>query len=190
MRNDKITATHIKDFAYCPRLFYFKHILGLPYSDTAKTIKGKDKENLFKKQTYRSKIIKNQNEPGLTKKYGLYLEDEDFKTKLDCLLIDEANKLAFPLQLKNTKTPIKIYQTQRLQLMLESFLIERVLGYKSSYGYIKFALSNELVKLNLNDKSELFEIVEKIRELVRKEVFPKATKYKKRLVDNCYRRFY
>ena len=190
MIRDKITATHIKDFIYCPRLFYFKHILKLPYSDTAKTIKGKDKESLFKKQTYRSKIIKNADEPKLIKKYGIYLGNDEFSTKLDCILIDENNKLAFPLQLKNTNKPKSIYQTQRLQLLFESFLIEKILGYKSDYGYIKYALSNDLVKLDLSDKRELFEIVNKIKELIKSEIFPQPTKYKKRLVDNCYRRFY
>ena len=189
MIRDKITATQIKDFVYCPRMFYFKHILKLPYSDTAKTIKGKNKENLFKKQTYRSKIIK-KGEKFLTKKYGVYLEDEEFKTKLDCILIDEDNKTAFPLQLKNTLKPRNIYQTQRLQLLFESLLIEKVLGYKSDYGYIKYALSNEIIKLDLKDKRELLEIIQKIREMIKNETFPKATKYKKRLVDNCYRRFY
>lgn len=189
---DKITATHIKDFVYCPRLFYFKHIMNLPYSDTAKTIKGKVKETLFKKQTSRNKIInkKKFEEVKLIKKYGIYLENEDFKTKLDCILIDEKNKLAFPLQLKNTLTPKIIYKTHRLQLMLESFLIEKVLGYKSPYGYIKYELSNDLVKVNLEDKTELFEVIEKVRDIIKNEIYPNATKYKKRLVDNCYRRFY
>lgn len=187
---DKITATHIKDYIYCPRMFYFKHIMKLPYSDTAKTIKGKEKENLFKKQTSRNKIVKNSEEQRFTKKYGLYLENEELSTKLDCVLIDEKNKTAFPLQLKNTTKPKSIYKTQRLQLMLEAFLIQSVLGYNSQFGYIKYALSNELVKLDLKDKRELFEIISKIKELIRSEALPPPTKYKKRLVDNCYRRFY
>ena len=118
------------------------------------------------------------------------MEDEEFKTKLDCVLIDEKNKVAFPLQLKNTAKPKTVYKTQRLQLTLESFLIEKVLGYKSPYGYIKYALSNEIVKIDLKDKTELFEIANLIKNLIQNEILPEATNYKKRLVDNCYRRFY
>ena len=126
----------------------------------------------------------------MTKKYGVYLENEEFSTKLDCILIDESNKIAFPLQLKNTITPKLIYKTQRLQLMFEAMLIERVLGYKSHFGYIKYALSDKLVKIDLRDKTELFDVINAIKELIKKEIFPNATIYKKRLVDNCYRRFY
>ncbi|MBI4116244.1 Dna2/Cas4 domain-containing protein [Candidatus Pacearchaeota archaeon] len=171
-------------------MFYFKHVLNLPYSDTAKTIKGKEKESLFKKQTSRNKIVKDKHEPKFVKKYGIYLDDGELSTKLDCIMIDENNKAAFPLQLKNTKTPKSVYKTQRLQLMLESFLIEKVLKYKSPYGYIRYALSNELIKLDLRDKGELFDIITRIKELIKSEILPPSTKYKKRIVDNCYRRFY
>jgi len=111
-------------------------------------------------------------------------------TKADCIAIDEKNKLAFPIQLKYSKKPSKVYLSQKIQLLFESFLIEKVLGYSSPYGYINYELSNEIVKVDLEDKKELFEVIAKVREIITKEYYPPATKYKKRLVDNCYRKIY
>lgn len=189
MMNDKITAADLMNYAYCPRIVYFTRVLKLPQTKSAKQKKGLEKDNLFKKQTYRSKTIKDY-PLEFTKKYNVSLETEEFATKADCIAIDEKNKLAFPIQLKYSKKPSKIYLTQKLQLLFESFLIEKVLGYRSPLGYIKYELSNEVVQVNLEDKKELFEVIEKVKQIIKSETLPKATKYKKRLVDNCYRRFY
>ena len=189
MIRDKITAADLMNYAYCPRIVYFTRVINLPQTKSAKQKKGLQKDNLFEKRTYRSKTIKDY-DFGLVKKYNVPLENNEFVTKADCIAIDEKNKLAFPIQLKYSKKPDKIYQTQKLQLLFEAFLIEKVLGYKSPFGYIKYELSNEIVKVDLTDKSELFEVIDKVKNIIKNEVFPEATKYKKRLIDNCYRRFY
>lgn len=69
-------------------------------------------------------------------------------------------------------------------------LIEKIIKYNVPYGYIKYELSNDLVKVSLEDKSELNEVIEKVKEIIKNEIIPPATKYKKRLVDNCYRKLY
>ncbi len=74
--------------------------------------------------------------------------------------------------------------------MFEAMLVEKVLGYKVPFGYVKYELSGDLVKVNLENKEELFEAIEKVRQIITGEIYPEATKYKKRLVDNCYRRIY
>ena len=189
MRNDRITAADLMNYTYCPRIVYFTRVLKLPQTKSAKQKKGLEKENLFKKKTYRSKTIKDY-PLELKKKYNVLLETEDFVTKAYCIAIDEKNKLAFPIQLKYSKKPSKVYLSQKIQLLFESFLIEKVLGYSSPYGYINYELSNEIVKVDLEDKKELFEVIAKVREIITKEYYPPATKYKKRLVDNCYRKIY
>jgi len=55
-------------------------------------------------------------------------------------------------------------------------------------GFIKFLKSGELVKVNLNDKSEVIGTAEKVKEVIGTESFPKPTKYKNRCVDCCYRK--
>ena len=74
--------------------------------------------------------------------------------------------------------------------MFEAMLIERVLGYKVPYGYIKYSLSGDLIKINLENKQLLIETIEKVKNIIKNEIYPPATKYKKRIIDNCYSRFY
>jgi len=188
----KITAADLMNYEYCPRIVYFTRVLRLPQTKSAKQKKGLEKDFSFKRDTNRNKIIKGKSyNPRLIKKYNLPLETEEFATKVDCLLINEEKKEAYPLQLKYAKKPkCSFYRTQRLQLMFEAMLIEKVLGYQVHYGYIKYALSNELIKVNLNDKTELFEVIEKVKDIIKNEIYPPATKYKKRMIDNCYRRMY
>jgi len=64
------------------------------------------------------------------------------------------------------------------------------LKHKVPYGYIKYALSNDLVKINLENRQILFETIEKVKNIIKNEIYPPATKYKKRLIDNCFRRIY
>ncbi|MCX8159141.1 MAG: CRISPR-associated protein Cas4 [Candidatus Pacearchaeota archaeon] len=192
MIKDKITAADIMNYEYCPRIVYFTKVLKLPQTKSAKQKKGLEKDFSFKKDSSRNKILKNNFQNLILKrKYNLSLETEEFATKIDCLFINEQNKEAYPLQLKYGQKPkFGYYRTQKLQLLFEAMLIEKVLGYKVPYGYIKYILSNDLIKISLINKEELFQTIEKVKEIIKNEIYPKATKYKKRIVDNCYRRFY
>lgn len=189
---DKITAADLMNYEYCPRIVYFTRVLKLPQTKSAKQKKGLEKDFSFKKDTTRNKIIKGKSyNPKLVRRYNISLETEEYATKVDCLLINERKKEAYPLQLKYSKKPkCLFYRTQKLQLMFEAMLIEKILGYKVPYGYVKYGLSGDLVRINLENKKLLFETIEKIKYIIEKEIYPPTTKYKKRLVDNCYRRFY
>ncbi len=187
-QNNFLTAADFMNYEYCPRIVYFIHVLKQPQTKGSKQKKGLEKDFSFKK-TKRTKIVKNYFFPSnLEKFYNVPLEDGDFATKVDCVAIDKPNNLAFPIQLKYSFQPNKIYRTQKLQLLLEAFLIEKLLKYSVSYGYIKYLKSNSLVKVWLEDKKMMFEIANQVKEIIRDETFPKATKYKKRCIDCCYRR--
>ncbi len=186
---DKITAADLMNYEYCPRIVYFTRVLKLPQTKSAKQKKGLEKDFSFKKDTNRNKIVnkKNTNEPKLKKKYGISLETEEFATKVDCLMINEEKKEAYPLQLKYAKKPnCGFYRTQKIQLLFEAMLTEKVLGYRVPYGYIKYELSGDLVKVNLENREKLFDVIKKVKDIIKNEIYPEATRYKKRLVDNCY----
>ncbi|MEW6063025.1 MAG: Dna2/Cas4 domain-containing protein [Nanoarchaeota archaeon] len=188
----KITAADLMNYEYCPRIVYFTRVLKLPQTKSAKQKKGLEKDFTFKKDTNRNKIIKGKSyNPKLIKKYNISLETEEYATKIDCLLINEDKKEAYPLQLKYARKPRCVfYRTQKLQLMFEAMLIETVFGYKTPYGYIKYELSGDLIKVNLENRHLLFKTIEKVKNIIKNEIYPEATKYKRRLIDNCFRRIY
>uniref|UniRef100_A0A7V5K278 DUF83 domain-containing protein n=1 Tax=Thermodesulfobacterium geofontis TaxID=1295609 RepID=A0A7V5K278_9BACT len=129
----KITAADLINCEYCPRIVYFTRVLKLPQIKSAKQKKGLEKDFNFKKDTSRNKIIKEERQCfKLMRKYNLSLETEEYVTKIDCLFINDILKEAYPLQLKYSKKPrFDYYRTQKIQLMFEAMLIEKVLGYKS-----------------------------------------------------------
>lgn len=128
--------------------------------------------------------------PGLSKMYDVYLASEKLgiHTRVDCILIDEARKLAWPLQVKWAKKPRKLYKTQRLQVLLEAALIEEQLGFNVPNGFIKFLKTGEVVKINTQNKAELLQVLAEINRIGSEEEFPKQTEFEKRCDDCCYRK--
>lgn len=183
---DKITSADFMNYEYCPRIVYFIHVLKQKQTKSSKQKKGLEKDFSFK-TTKRTQIIKKYSIP-LIKKYNVLLEDEEFITKADCIAFDKENKKAFPIQLKYSYEPKIVYRSQRFQLLLEAFLIEKQFNFSVGYGYIKYIKSNSLKKVWLNNKGELFKLADKIKNIIQNEHFPKPTKYKKRCIDCCYRR--
>ena len=128
--------------------------------------------------------------PGLSKMYDVYLASEKLglHTRVDCILIDEARKQAWPLQVKWAKRPRKIYTTQRLQVLMEAALIEDQLGYKVPNGFIKFLKTGDIVTISTNDRSQLLQALALINGITTEEKLPKPTMFEKRCTDCCYRR--
>jgi len=109
-------------------------------------------------------------------------------TKIDCIAIDVKKNYAFPIQLKYSYKPKLVYRTQKVQLILEALLIEEVLHYKVPYGYIKYIKSNQITKVLVNKKDQIFKIMSRIKDIIKNEKFPEPTPYIKRCVDCCYKR--
>ena len=188
VREGFVTATDVMKFLYCPRIIYFIYVLKSPQAVTFKETKGLEKYQQFKTKSKRNKIIKEF--PKMKRLYDVTLFSDKLKavTKTDCILIDENANEAYPIQIKFSKKPIMIYKSQRYQLFFEALLIEEQFGYNVPFGFIKFTLSKDLVKIDLNNKTHVLDVISDLREIISKENFPPATKYRKRCVDCCYRK--
>ena len=188
LTDQAITATDFLNYAYCKRIIYYVYVLKQPQFTTTKEYKGREKFEEFEKKSKRNKLVPDF--PQLPKRYNLYLYDPEtnLKTFPDCVIFDENKKEAFPYQLKYGKKPEKVYLTQKYQLWLESFLIEKTLGYKSTRGFIKYVKDDALVEVDLTGKENIIQIASEIKEIIRSERLPEPTEYEKRCVDCCYRK--
>ena len=188
MINDNLSAKDFLNYAYCPRIVYFMHVLKIPQETTKKEFKGREKYDEFKSKSKRTKIVKEfQN---FKKIYNTRLESKEhgFLTLTDCIIFDDSKKEAYPIQAKYSFKPRKVYITQRYQLMFEGVLIEDTFKLKVPFGFIKFLKSNDLVKVDLSNKQEIFAIADEIRNIIKNEAIPEMTPYKKRCVDCCYKK--
>lgn len=189
MKSEQIlSAKDIMNFCYCPRIIYYEHVLKIPQATTKKELKGREKYNEFKKKSRRNKIIREF--PKLRKIYDTYLRSDKLgiATKLDCVVFDDSKNEGYPIQIKYAKKPIGLYRQHVLQVILEAALVEEQFAYSVPYGFLKFLLSGNIVKVETHDKSKLFACLEDIKRLIRIESFPNPTTYKKRCVDCCYRK--
>jgi CRISPR/Cas system-associated exonuclease Cas4 (RecB family) len=83
--------------------------------------------------------------------------------------------------------PRNIYLTQKMQLIAEAYLINKILGYSVPHGHIKFLKSNKYVKADINNNFQDFlESLEGIKEVLRNESMPEPTEYKNRCKDFCF----
>jgi len=188
MRSEQIlSAKDIMNFCYCPRIIYYEHVLKIPQSTTKKELKGREKYDEFKKKSRRCKIIREF--PKLNKLYDVYLRSDklNVQTRVDCIAVNEMKKEAYPIQIKYASKPVKLYQAQKLQMLLEAALIEEQMSYAVPLGFIKFLKTNELVAVYTKSKSDLENVVYQIQQLISTETFPNQTKFKKRCIDCCYR---
>ncbi len=183
-----LTIKDLMNFHYCKRLIYFENVLKIRQATTIKEFKGREVHSIFSKKSKRNKIIKEF--PKLQKDYNKSLcsKELNFRTVLDCLMIDKEKNEAFPLEYKNTKKPAKIYWTLKIQMFAESLLIREVLGCVVPYAFIKFKQSNELVKIQINKNclKAVKETIKGIDKIIKTELLPTPTKFEKRCKDCCY----
>lgn len=112
----------------------------------------------------------------------------NFRTVLDCLLIDKKKNEAFPIEYKDAKKPEKLYKTFMIQILAESMLAQECLGYKVPFAFIKFEQTDDLVKIPINEQelAKVRQIIAEINNLIEKETIPEPTPYVKRCKDCCY----
>ncbi|MEM2955069.1 MAG: CRISPR-associated protein Cas4 [Candidatus Nanoarchaeia archaeon] len=187
MENIMLTATDVMNYNYCPRIIFYVHVLKKPQITTKKEYKGREKFEEFKLKLKRSKI-KNLS---FEKLFNVKLVSEKLglKTIADSIIINRKKRECYPVQAKFSIAPIKVYRTQRIQLLMEAILIEELTGFKVPFGYIKFLRSGDLLKIPLTAREDAYKTFKSIREIIIEENFPESTPYKKRCIDCCFKRF-
>ncbi len=200
-RNGVLSMKDVMNFEYCPRIIYFEHVLREPQETTIKEFAGREKDKAYTPYSKRLKIIKREKPlkaeqktelPALERKYKvwLYSREKNFQTVLDCLLFNNEEKKAFPLQFKNTFTPEIVFRTQKLQLYGEASLVKELLCFDVPAGFLKFLKSGDCIKIPICAYGlEWFEgVLSDVSNIIEEECLPEPTPHKKRCVDCCFKK--
>lgn len=183
-----VTPSHIIEYLYCPRFTYFEYVLCIPQYEERhfKVEKGRHIHDLKLEQNkdYLRKRI------GTVEKYAdQYLTNNLLRGKIDEVLLLNDGSMA-PLDYKFAKFGERIYNTYRTQLECYAVLIESNFHKKVNKGFLVYTRSsNKLVEINIDEKakSEIERICIEVSEVINKNHFPKATKYKQRCLGCTYR---
>jgi CRISPR-associated exonuclease Cas4 len=118
-----------------------------------------------------------------------YLTNDLLRGKIDEVLKLEDGSMA-PLDYKFALYEAKIYDTYKTQLFCYAWLIEECFGCEVHKGFLVYTRSNnKLVEVAISpaDKQLVRECAREIENIISRNFFPKATKYKQRCVDCTYR---
>jgi len=180
--------SQIIEYLYCPRYTYFEYVLRIPQYEEKfyKVTRGREvhNEKLELNKDYLRKKI------GVKDKWiDQYLGVEGLRGKVDEVLELENDNFA-PLDYKFAHWKEKVYDTYKQQLYCYAVLIEETFKAKVEKGFIVYTRSkHKLVEVTIPNKAkeEIKESMHQMLDIIEKNKFPKATKFKKRCVDCTYR---
>jgi CRISPR-associated exonuclease Cas4 len=188
MENFSVTPSQIIEYLFCPRFTYFEYVLRIPQHEDKffKVQKGRDvhEKKARENMEYLRKRI------GVVEKHiGEYLTNDLLRGEVDEVLLLEDGTMA-PLDYKFAVYEDKIYETYRTQLYCYAWLIEENFGKPVNKGYLVYTRSqNKLVEVPISraDIASVRVCAEEIRDIITRNWFPGATKFKRRCVDCTYR---
>lgn len=182
-----ITPSEIIEFMYCPRFIYFMKCLGIRQFEEKryKVIKGRKIHKNKSTQDYvRTKIggiKKNENVYLISKKLGLKgIVDEVYKLK---------DRSLAPVDFKYAEYKEKEFLTYKTQMALYSLIMEEQFKSKVNKMFLVYVRSKNLIKeIDFDEKikKEIKKTLDDYKKVV-EGYYPKATKYKTRCIDCCYK---
>lgn len=183
-----ITPSDIIQYLYCPRFTYFEYVLAIPqYEEKSyKAMRGRQLHD-YKKEVNKEYLRKKL---GVTEKYQeQYLTNEFLRGQVDEVLQFNDGTMA-PLDYKFAQYKDRVFDTYKTQLFCYAWLIEENFSVDVEKGYLVYTRSkNKLVEVEITNESKrkVKEAAKDIIDIIRKNRFPKATRYKKRCTGCTYR---
>jgi len=185
-----LTVTHVLEHLYCPRFTYFEYVLAVPERQELRPLVQKGREVHAERRRV--------NPDYLRKKLGVVQRAFDVPLASARLgvrgIVDEVLTLAdgssAPFDYKFAEAPRQIYHNQRVQSALYGLLIQEVFQVSVRRGFLCFTRSNHrLVELTHTDADyeETRAVLAEVLEVIQIGRFPRATKWKARCRDCCYR---
>lgn len=123
------------------------------------------------------------------KTFSIQVEPKICNRKVDEVLLLEDGSYA-PLDYKFAEWKERLYDTYRQQLICYAVLIEDNFGGEVKKGFLVYIRSsNKLIEVDINEKAkeEIKESMAAMAEIISKNFFPKATKFKQRCLNCTYR---
>ncbi|MBN1329954.1 MAG: CRISPR-associated protein Cas4 [Candidatus Heimdallarchaeota archaeon] len=167
------SAEEFRQYVYCPRIIFFRHVAKIIPEQTYKMKLGT--------KYHDDKVRRNTQsiQDNLIIDYNIYLEDQTLGI---CALFDaiarEGEKKYFPIEFKTGKTPCIIPEHHFAQLVAQAMLIEHY--YQTIVSQVEIRYGGDkrfLVSITDQDKSSLLAQLKTMREMVTNEDFPPPTKF-------------
>lgn len=184
----ELTVTDLKQFAYCPRIPYYRYVLPVGFKRPYKMERGKDLqgavEALERRRGYRKYRI-----DGGERLFGMWLRSQRLRLsgKLDLLI--RTTSAAYPVDFKDTEGPLRA--NLRVQLATYALLVEDALGVKVPAAFVYFMPRRAVEEVAIDNRlrERAVDLVGRLRAMVTAERMPEPTEVRARCTDCEYRNY-
>jgi CRISPR-associated exonuclease Cas4 len=185
-----LMVTHVLEHLYCPRFTYFEYVLAVPERQERRLLVQKGRQS----HEERKRINPNY----LRKKLGVVQRQFDvplastrlgLRGSVDEVLTMDDGSMA-PFDYKYAEYRDRVYHNLKVQSVLYGLLIRETFQRPVHRGFLCYLRSkHKIVPIEFTDAdfAEAEALLREILEIIQTGRFPKATSWKSRCRDCCYR---
>ncbi len=185
-----LTVTHVLEHLFCPRFTYFEQVLAVPERQERRLLVQKGRQTHEERRRINASYLR--------KKLGVVKRQFDVPLASVSLgvrgSVDEVFTLAdgsmAPFDYKFAEDRGRVYHNQKLQSVLYGLLIRETFQCPVHRGYLCYLRSkHKIVTIEFDDAdfAEAKIVLHEILDIIQTGRFPKATSWKSRCRDCCYR---
>lgn len=183
-----LTATDLKQWAYCKRIVYYHHVMPVEFARTYKMERGRNVEAAVEAMEKRRGFRRYGLEGG-ERRFGAWLSSPrlGLSGKPDLLIV--ADNACYPVDFKDTEGGVR--RNHRVQLAAYALLAEDALGLPVPAAFVYVVPSKELARVEVGsrERAEVLAAIEEIRSFVRDEKMPEPTPVRARCVGCEFRNY-
>lgn len=186
-----LTATDLKQWAYCRRIPYYRYVMPVAFTPTYPMRRGRNVEEAVAALERRRGLRRYGLERG-ERMFGVWLRSErivagPLSGKLDLLIVTA--KECFPVDFKDTAGGVRA--NHRMQLAAYALLAEEAYGRPARVGFIYAIPSRQLLKVEIGsrEREAVKSALGELRAMVAAGAFPEPTPVRARCVACEYRNF-
>ena len=184
----ELTVTDLKQWAYCPRIPYYHHVMPVDFARTWKMERGRDIEPALHAMEKRRGFRRYGLDRG-ERRFGVWLHSPRLGVagKLDLLIV--ADRAAFPVDFKDTEGGVRY--NHRVQLAGYALIVEDQLKLPVPNGFIYLVPSRHLVGVALGAalRDQVLHALTSVRRSIAAEQIPDPTPARARCAGCEFRNY-
>ncbi|MBI3891371.1 MAG: CRISPR-associated protein Cas4 [Candidatus Wallbacteria bacterium] len=185
-----LTPSDVLEYLYCPRFLYYERVLHVRQHQElrAKVVYGRE----LHKRRERENVAYLQKKLGVVRKevdVELHSADLGLSGRVDEVLFLSTGDAA-PLDYKFAELTGRVYENLRVQSVLYALMIAERYGCNVGRGFLVYERSQhhiEELTYTLADFASARDILDRMRDVLMRAVYPGSTRWRERCKDCCYR---
>ena len=187
-RQFELTVTDLKQWAYCPRIPYYHHVMPVEFARTYKMQRGRDVEAAVEAMEKRRGFRRYGLERG-ERRFGVWLHSAalELSGKLDLLIVTA--DACYPVDFKDTEGGVRY--NHRIQLAAYALLVEENFARPAPIAFVYLVPTRQLVTVpvGVKEREVVMCAVVEMRRVIQQENMPGPTPVRARCTACEFRNY-